>query len=80
MNYNVNEKKTKNVTILGVNKNKWKLIKWMDWAKIECSIMLQISHLIDQVSNDAITQDGIGWLNVYLVKFETIVSCISHVS
>ena len=42
--------------------------------------MLQISHLIDQVSNDAITQDGIGWLNVYLVKFETIVSCISHVS
>lgn len=42
----------------------------MDWAKVECSLMLQILHLIDQVSNGAITQDGAGWLNVYLVKFE----------
>ena len=51
----------------------------MDWAKIECSLMLQILHLIDQVSNGAITQDGAGWLNVYLAKFETIISCISHI-
>ena len=41
--------------------------------------MLQMSHLIDKVSNGDITQDGAGWLNVYLVKFETIISCISHI-
>lgn len=41
--------------------------------------MLQISHLIDQVSNDVITQDGAGQRNKYLVKFEKIIPCILHV-
>lgn len=60
----------RNVIMLEVNKD---IIDSMHGlCQTQCSLILQISYLVNQVNNEAITWDGADWPNTYLVEVKTI--------
>lgn len=56
--------------MLEVNKDIIDLMQGL--CQTQCSLILQISYLVDQVNNEAITWDGADQPNTYLVEVKTI--------